>query len=113
MAGIAVKFSMSLELVKRVNRLYLTAVEVQPGQVLKIPCETKLDKSPESPPKRHTVPIPAKTKSARNPPEAKSSLNDFLKNIDKGIRSSKSRLDKFDSTVVERLESTFDAQNFA
>lgn len=102
MAGIAVKFSISVELIKRINRMYLNDIDIQPGQVLKVPSNTEPVRQSTS--KRNCT----KVETKQNKPSEPKTVNDFFKTIDVGISSSKSRLEKFDTTFLDRLESNYD-----
>jgi len=99
MAGIAVKFSISVELIKRVNRMYLNAMDIQAGQILKVPSNAVLKTAPNS----TNVETKQTSKHASNKAN-NNTVIDFFKSIDTGIKSSKTRLEKFDSKFLDRLE---------
>ena len=72
--------------------------KVSLGRILKIPVRESHTETPE--------PAPSPTPKPQNPPPTPKveKVDDFFKQIDLGIKSSKSRLNKVDSQVLETLE---------
>lgn len=99
--GVAVKFSLSLELIKRLNKMYLSDCDLQPGQILKIPASAKSNESLNN---NSSAKKPEPKKNNRSP--EKSSVKDFFKSIDKGIKNSKQQISNFDSNFLEKLENS-------
>ena len=107
LAGVAVKFSLSLELIKRLNKMYLSECDLQPGQILKIPATAKSNEIlNNNPPAKKFEPKKVPNKS----PE-KSSVKDFFKSIDKGLKVSKQQISNFNSDFLEKLENSEICQN--
>ena len=105
LAGIGVKFSVSVELIKRLNKMYLAEIDIRPGQVLKLPRNNNLQIKAQKSQK-------CKKGENNNIDESEpKSVMDFLKSIDSGIMNSKSKIEKFDSSVIQRLENTFNSDS--
>ncbi|CBY41486.1 unnamed protein product [Oikopleura dioica] len=98
LTGVAIKFSTSVEVLKRHNHFLCYDPELHAGKIIKVPINKGQKIESVSTPKTKAL------RENRNAEKRDNSVTDFFASIDSSINSGRNRLTNFNDDFINRLE---------